>query len=166
MLVTINRGAEALEIDRAVLVRACRNLQPAAGNSKRPLYRLADLANALAQHRGRPDGRLAVVRDAPSPELAGMFAEFERLDADVRTAKTVQGARERLAPLLDHLVTLVAAMLRDSERASEPNGEHRIKTFETTVLWTLREPTGLSFEELVGMFSKAAATDDDGDNDE
>jgi hypothetical protein len=163
MLVTMNAGADALEVDRALLVRACRNVVPSGGSAKRPLYKLADLSNALAQHRVKPDQRRREFREQPSVELQAMFEEHLRLDTAGREAKTVSGARKRLPALLEYLVKLVAAMHRDSEAHHEPNGRHRVEQFRYTALVTLRPHVGMTFDDLSKEFNRLADERYDGD---
>jgi phage terminase Nu1 subunit (DNA packaging protein) len=109
---TINRCAEMLGKDRATVGRALRNVPPDAGTAKRPLYRLATVADALAAHSAKPDGRhgngdtarLAAARtelareQAESARLKNMYARGELVRASMveRGAMIIFGAfRER-----------------------------------------------------------------------
>jgi hypothetical protein len=156
MLVTLNKAAELLETDRGVMGRAARDVRSVAGDDKRPLFRLSDLAAALERHRAAPDRRTTAVKNALPAELEEMFADHEQLDSAVRNAPNIVEARRRLCPLLSHLVELIREMRRDSEAAHEPNGEFRIMCFEFTALATLREVVGKSFDDLHSQYCAIA----------
>jgi hypothetical protein len=130
MLVTLSKASELLECDRGVMARAARDVRPIDGDEKRPLFRLSDLATALEEHRRAPDRRTREFKDAMSPELQAMFAEYERLDGLVRNAPNFVEARRRLPALLDHLATLIAAMHRDVETSARSTANFGSSDFQ------------------------------------
>jgi hypothetical protein len=157
MLVTLNKGAEALETDRAVLVRAARNLEPAGGSAKRPLYKLADLARALEQHRAKSDMRRKDDRRDPSPAVQAMHDKLDAMDKAIRKAGSVEKARKLIVPFFKHLAATDAAMRQDVRRSREDREltGYRCDKHVQTMLWTLREPCGWTFEEILCAYNGA-----------
>jgi phage terminase Nu1 subunit (DNA packaging protein) len=88
---TINRCAEMLGRDRATVGRALRNVPPDAGTAKRPLYRIATVADALAAHSAKPDGRHG---NGDTARLAAARTELAREQAEAARIKNMYSRGE------------------------------------------------------------------------
>ena len=88
---TINKCSEMLERDRASVARALRNVPPDAGTAKRPLYRLATVADALAAHAAKPDGRHG---NGDTARLAAARTELAREQAEAARIKNMYSRGE------------------------------------------------------------------------
>jgi phage terminase Nu1 subunit (DNA packaging protein) len=88
---TINRCAEMLEKDRATVARALRNVPPDGGTAKRPLYRLATVASALAAHDAKPDGRHG---NGDTARLAAARTDLAREQAEAMKIKNMYSRGE------------------------------------------------------------------------
>jgi hypothetical protein len=159
MLVTLNKGSEALECDRAVLGRAARNLQPVGGSAKRPLYKLADLARALEQHRAKPDMRRKDNRRDPSPVVQAMHDKLDEMDTAIRNAGSVEKARKLIVPFFKHLAVTDAAMRQDARGEDPELTAFRVDAHTRLRLAALRHCCGWCLDEIHHEFNVTAYPD-------
>ena len=108
---TINKCSEMLERDRASVARALRNVPPDAGTAKRPLYRLATVADALAAHAAKPDGRHG---NGDTARLAAARTELAREQAEAARIKNMysRGELVRLSEV-ERGATIIFAAFRE-----------------------------------------------------
>jgi hypothetical protein len=159
MLVTLNKGSEALEVDRAVLVRAARNLPPAGGSAKRPLYKLADLARALEQHRAKPDMRQKDSRRCPTPAVQVMHDKLDAMDEAIKNTGSVEKARKLIVPFFKHLAATDAAMRRDARGEDPELTGYRVDAYTRLRLAILRHCCGWCLDEIFHEFNRVAYPD-------
>ena len=108
---TINRCAEMLGKDRATVGRALRNIPPDAGTAKRPLYRLATVADALAAHSTKPDGRHG---NGDTARLAAARTELAREQAESARLKNMYARGELVrASMVERSATIIFAAFRE-----------------------------------------------------
>jgi phage terminase Nu1 subunit (DNA packaging protein) len=108
---TVNRCAEMFEKDRATVARALRNVSPDGGTAKRPLYRLATVADALAAHVAKPDGRHG---NGDVARLAAARTELAREQAEAARLKNAlaRGELVRMS-VVERGATIIFAAFRE-----------------------------------------------------
>jgi hypothetical protein len=119
------------------------------------LYKLADLARALEQHRAKPDMRRKDDRRDPSPAVQSMHDKLDAMDEAIRNAGSVEKARKLIVPFFRHLAATDAAMRQDARGEHMELTGYRCDRHLQTVLATLREPCGWSFEEMLSAYNSA-----------
>ena len=120
-------AARVLEVDRETITRAVRGHAPDGFEHKQPRWRLARIVEALSERNGR---------SSPSGNDASQ--------ARSRAVRDVAGCRSRHT--------------RDGRRSGEDREltSYRCDRHLQTALWTLREPCGWSFEEILAEYNSAA----------
>lgn len=160
MLVTLNKGSELLETDRAVLARATRNLQPAGGSAKRPLFKLADLAKALELHRAKPDMRRKGSWRDPSPAVQAMHDRLDEMNEVIQNAGSVEKARKLIVPFFKLLAATDAAMREDARGGEDPElTGYRVDEHTRIRLAVLRQSCGWCLDEIHREFNRTAYPD-------
>jgi hypothetical protein len=153
-LFSAHGAAQALEKDRGTIERVVRGLAPDAFERGQPRWRLARIVEALSARVARNNGD----RLQHDPALQARFDHLDALDARLRAAPTLQKRRKLARDLFPVLADMDRAM-RDDGRRSREYPEltgHRCDRHLQTVLWTLREPCGWSFEEILAEYNSAA----------
>ena len=144
-------AARVLEVDRETITRAVRGLAPDGFERKQPRWRLARIVEALSERNGRssPSGNDA---------LQARFDKLDALDARVRGAPTLAERRKLARELFVMLQDVDRAMRADGRRSGEDREltSYRCDRHLQTALWTLREPCGWSFEEILAEYNSAA----------
>jgi len=163
VLVTLNKGSELLETDRAVLSRATRGLQPAGGSEKRPLYKLADLAKALEQHRAKPDMRRKDNRRDPSPAVQAMHDKLDEMDEAIQNAGSVEKVRKLIVPFFKHLAATDEAMRKDARGEPPELTGYRVDEHTRLRLAILCHSCGWCLDEIFYEFNRVAYPDSDDD---
>jgi hypothetical protein len=152
-LVSAYGASRLLERDRQTIERALRGLEPDAHERGQPRWRLARIVDALNARHAAKSGSSKM-----DPSLQARFNQLDALDARVRAAPTLQDRRKLARELFPLLADTDRAMRDDGRRS----GEHpeltgyRCDTHVRTVLATLREPCGWSFEKILDEFNSAA----------
>jgi hypothetical protein len=153
-LISAYGAARLLERDRQTIERAVRGLAPDAIERGQPRWRLARIVEALNERAARNNGE----RPQHDPGLQARFDHLDALDAQVRAAPTLQKRRQMAREFFPVLADTDRAMRDDARRSSE-NPEltgHRCDRHLQTLLWTLREPCGWTFEEMLAEYNSAA----------
>jgi phage terminase Nu1 subunit (DNA packaging protein) len=172
---TINRCAEMLERDRATVARALRNVPPDGGSAKRPLYRLATVADALAAHSAKPDGRhgngdtarLAAARtelareQAETARIKNMYSRGEL----VRLSEVEQGATIIIAAFRERCLAIPGKIAAICEACSRAEIEEIVRGEIYEALDELSRPIlPLDGGPWTGEAMQAANDDDEGGN--
>jgi hypothetical protein len=144
-------AARALERDRQTIERALRGLEPDAHERGQPRWRLARIVEALSERNGRssPSG---------NGTLQARFDKLDALDARVRGAPTLQERRKLARDLFPVLADTDRAMRADGRRSGEDREltNYRSDRHLQTMLATLREPCGWTFEQMLFEYNSAA----------
>jgi hypothetical protein len=111
-----------LEIDRATMLRALRNVAPDAGDgTSRPTWKVSTAANALAAHRAamaRADSRQHLngggggSSDWQDAVLTQLFAQQDEADKKMRALPTLAGRRAAAIAMIP-LISRVDAATRE-----------------------------------------------------
>jgi hypothetical protein len=153
-LISAYGASRLLERDRQTIERAVRGLTPDGFERGQPRWRLARIVEALNARAVPNNGE----RPQHDPALQARFDHLDALDAKVRAAPALQKRRQIVRELFPVLADTDRAM-RDDGRRSGEHPEltgHRCDRHLQTVLWTLREPCGWSFEEILAEYNTAA----------
>jgi hypothetical protein len=143
-------AARVLERDRQTIERAVRGLTPDGHERGQPRWRLARIVAALSQRTGRAS--------PPTDQaLQDRFARLDALDARVRAAPTLEQRRKLARELFVMLQDIDRAMRDDARRAREAPEltGYRCEAHVRTVLATLRDPCGWTFEQILDEFNSA-----------
>jgi hypothetical protein len=147
-------ASRALERDRQTIERAVRGLAPDAYERGKPRWRLSRIVEALNAQPARNNRG----RSQHDPALEVHFARLDALDASVRGAPTLEERRtlaRELFPVLARVDRLMHGDARSSGEDPQITG-YRCERHLQTMLWTLREPCGWNFEEMLGEFNRVA----------
>lgn len=150
-LVSAYGASRLLERDRQTIERALRGLEPDAHERGQPRWRLARIVEALSERNGRSS-------TSGNGTLQARFDKLDALDARVRSAPTLH-QRRKLARELFPVLADVDRLMRDDGRRSGEYREltgHRCDRHMQTMLWTLHEPCGWSFEKILAEYNSAA----------
>jgi hypothetical protein len=142
-----------LERDRQTIERAVRGLTPDGYEGKSPRWRLARIVEILNARHAAKSGNSQM-----DPALLARFNQLDALDARLRAAPTL-AERHKLARELFVMLRDIDRAMRDDGRRSGEHPEltgHRCDRHLQTVLATLREPCGWSFEKILAEYNSAA----------
>lgn len=153
-LVSAYAASRLLERDRETIQRAVRGLAPDSSEKGKPRWRLARIVEALNERVASNSGK----RPQHDPALQARFDHLDALDAQVRAPLTLQKRWQIARELFSVLADTDRAMRDDGRRSGEcPElTAHRCDRHVQTVLWTLREPCGWTFEEILAEYNSAA----------
>jgi hypothetical protein len=121
---SVNHLALELEVDRATLVRALRDVEPdAGGETNRPQYKILTAINALALQRAknpRADGRQRFKINGVSsgnteenwqdPVLMQLFEQQDQAEASMAEQPTLEGRRKAAIAMVPLLARVYAAI--------------------------------------------------------
>jgi hypothetical protein len=149
---SVNRLAELFQRDRSTLVRALRGIPRDGGTADRPKYTVATTSRALHDHFAAKSGRSEI-----DPALQARFDRLDALDAHVRAAPRLDARRALARELFPMLADVDRAMREDARRSGEDREltGYRCEAHVRTVLATLRDPCGWSFEEILSEYNGA-----------
>jgi hypothetical protein len=126
-----NMLSQLLEIDRATMLRALRNVPPDnAKNPDRPTWKVSTAMNALIAHRastGRADsrrqydGRGDFNSNWQDPLLVQLFAQQDEADAAMRKLPTLEGRRKAAIGMISLIMQVDKAT---RERGKINGGDH------------------------------------------
>jgi hypothetical protein len=144
----VNALAETLEKDRSTMVRALRNVAPDAELGKRPQWKIATAAKALALHEANAVGS-GNRNTGTNPQLEALADEFHAAEAAMKKLKTLS-ARRAAAVAMAPLIAQADKMMRQVGIASgkEPDYAHlladrvfmiMLRSFEVPCGWSQEE---------------------------
>jgi hypothetical protein len=147
-LYSVYGASRALERDRQTIERAVRGLTPDGSERGHPRWRLARIVEALSHRNAR--GSLPA-----DQALQDRFDRLDALDVRVRAAPTLPERRKLARELFVTLQGTDRAMREDARRSGEDRELTALRCDRhlQTVLWTLREPCGWSFDEIWSEFN-------------